>query len=196
MMSNQKIRTAILISGRGSNMQSLIEAAKKTDYPARIVLVISNKENATGLEFARQNNIKIAIVDHKKFSSREEFDQAMAKIIDANDCQIVCLAGFMRLLSAEFVKHFEGRLINIHPSLLPDFKGDRAVADALSFGVKKSGCTVHFVSEEMDSGQIIKQAEVEVLRGDTVETLAARILKQEHIVYPESLALICGNFLK
>lgn len=192
----QKIKTAILISGRGSNMQALINAAKNLDYPAEIMLVISNKENAAGLEFARQNNIKTAVIDHKNFSSREEFDQAMAKIIDENNCQVVCLAGFMRLLSGWFTRHFENRLINIHPSLLPDFKGDKAVADALKNGVKKSGCTVHFVTEEMDAGEIIKQATVEVLSGDTIETLAARILKQEHIIYPESLATICNKLSK
>jgi len=192
----QKIKTAILISGRGSNMQALVEAAKNSNYPAEIVLVISNKENAAGLDFARQNNIKTAIINHKDFSSRQDFDQEMARIIDENNCQIVCLAGFMRLLSGWFTNKYQGRLINIHPSLLPNFKGDKAVEDALNAGVKQAGCTVHFVTEEMDSGEIIKQAAVEVLKGDTIETLAARILKQEHIIYPESLAIICNNFSK
>jgi len=192
----QKIKTAILISGRGSNMQALVEAAKNSNYPAEIVLVISNKENAAGLDFARQNNIKTAIINHKDFSSRQDFDQEMARIIDENNCQIVCLAGFMRLLSGWFTNKYQGRLINIHPSLLPNFKGDKAVEDALNVGVKQAGCTVHFVTEEMDSGEIIKQAAVEVLKGDTIETLAARILKQEHIIYPESLAIICNNFSK
>ncbi len=192
----QKIKTAILISGRGSNMQALVNAAKNPNYPAEIVLVISNKETAAGLEFAKQNGIKTAVINHKDFITRQDFDQAMAKIIDANNCQIVCLAGFMRLLSGWFVKHFENRLINIHPSLLPNFKGDKAVADALNAGVKQSGCTVHFVTEEMDSGEIIKQSVVEVLKDDTIETLAARILKQEHIIYPESLAIICNNLSK
>ncbi len=191
----KKVKTAILISGRGSNMSALINAAKSPDFPAEIVLVISNKENALGLEFAKQHHIKTVIVNHKNFSSREEFDQKMAKIIDENNCQLVCLAGFMRLLSAWFVEHYKNRMINIHPSLLPDFKGEKAVADALNAGVKKSGCTVHFVTEEMDSGEIIKQATVEVLKGDTVEVLAARILKQEHLIYPESLAIICKKFL-
>ncbi len=192
----QKIKTAILISGRGSNMRALVEAAKNQDYPAEIVLVISNKETAQGLEFARQNGIKTAIVNHKNFATRQDFDQAMAKIIDENNCQIICLAGFMRLLSEWFVDKYRNRMINIHPSLLPDFKGDKAVADALNAGVKQSGCTVHFVTEEMDAGEIIKQSVVEVLQDDTVETLAARILKQEHIIYPESLALICNKIFQ
>ncbi len=192
----QKIKTAILISGRGSNMRALVEAAKSSNYPAEIVLVISNKENAAGLEFASQNNIKTAIINHKDFTSRQDFDQELAKIIDENNCQIVCLAGFMRLLSGWFTNKYQGRLINIHPSLLPDFKGDKAVEDVLNAGVSQSGCTVHFVTEQMDSGEIIKQAEVEVLKDDTIETLAARILKQEHIIYPESLAIICNNFSK
>jgi phosphoribosylglycinamide formyltransferase-1 len=192
----QKIKTAILISGRGSNMRALIEATKNPDYPAQIVLVISNKEDALGLEFARQNNIKTAVINHKKFATREDFDCQMAKIIDENNCQIVCLAGFMRLLSGWFVRHYENRLLNIHPSLLPDFKGADAVADTLKAGAKISGCTTHFVVEEMDAGEIIKQSEVVVLPDDTQETLAARILKQEHVIYPESLAIVCNKFLK
>jgi phosphoribosylglycinamide formyltransferase-1 len=120
----------------------------------------------------------------------------MAKIIDANNCQIICLAGFMRLLSGWFVDKYQNRMINIHPSLLPNFKGGKAVEDALNAGVNQSGCTVHFVTEEMDSGEIIKQSAVEVLKDDTIETLSARILKQEHIIYPESLAIICNNFSK
>lgn len=193
MNHNKKIRTAILISGQGSNMRALINASQSPDYPAEIVLVIANKENALGLEFAKQSNIKTAIVNHKNFTSREDFDKEMAKIIDENNCRVVCLAGFMRLLSGWFVQKYQNRMINIHPSLLPNFKGDKAVADALNAGVKESGCTVHFVTEEMDAGEIIKQSKVEVLKGDTIETLAARILKQEHIIYPESLAILCNK---
>jgi phosphoribosylglycinamide formyltransferase-1 len=193
MNHNKKIRTAILISGQGSNMRALINASQSPDYPAEIVLVIANKENALGLEFAKQSNIKTAIVNHKNFTSREDFDKEMAKIIDENNCRVVCLAGFMRLLSGWFVQKYQNRMINIHPSLLPNFKGDKAVADALKAGVKESGCTVHFVTEEMDAGEIIKQSKVEVLKDDTIETLAARILKQEHIIYPESLAILCNK---
>jgi phosphoribosylglycinamide formyltransferase-1 len=190
-----RIKTAILISGRGSNMQALVEAAKNPNYPAEISLIISNKENALGLDFAKQNGIKNTVINHKDFSSREDFDRKMAEIIDENNCQIICLAGFMRLLSPWFVNKYHNRMINVHPSLLPAFKGEKAVVDALNYGVKIAGCTVHFVTEEMDAGEIIKQAAVEVIDGDTLETLAARILKQEHIIYPESLAIICNNFL-
>ncbi|MFT5703174.1 MAG: phosphoribosylglycinamide formyltransferase-1 [Rickettsiales bacterium] len=192
----QKIKTAILISGRGSNMQVLVNSAKNAGYPAQISLVISNKENAAGLEFAKQNGIKIAIVNHKDFSDRESFDRKIAKIIDENECQIVCLAGFMRLVSAWFVQKYQGRMINIHPSFLPNFKGANAVADALKAGAEKSGCTTHFVSEQMDEGEIIMQTEVKVLKGDTTAELAARILKQEHVIYPASLAIICNKLIK
>ncbi|MCE3255571.1 MAG: purN [Rickettsiaceae bacterium] len=187
----QKIKTAILISGRGSNMRALIEVAKNVDYPAEIALVISNKKEATGLEFAKENSIKTAVIDHKNFSSREEFDREMAKLIEENNCQVICLAGFMRILSGWFVEKFVGRIINIHPSLLPAFKGDKAVFDAINYGVKISGCTTHFVVQEMDSGPIIKQAAVEVMPDDTVETLSAKILKQEHIIYPQTLKIVC-----
>ncbi|MFT6077075.1 MAG: phosphoribosylglycinamide formyltransferase-1 [Myxococcota bacterium] len=191
----QKIKTAILISGRGSNMQALVNAAKNPEYPAQISLVISNKENAAGLEFATQNGIKTAFINHKDFSNREEFDREVSKTISENDCQIVCLAGFMRLVSAWFVNQYQGKMINIHPSILPNFKGVQAVEDALEAKATKTGCTTHFVSEEMDSGKIIMQAEVEVLKGDDKEALATRILKQEHIIYPESLAILCNKFL-
>jgi phosphoribosylglycinamide formyltransferase-1 len=190
-----RIKTAILISGRGSNMQALVDAAKNPNYPAEIALIISNKENALGLEFAKQNGIKHVVINHKDFASREDFDRKMAEIIDENNCEVICLAGFMRLLSPWFVNKYQNRMINIHPSLLPAFKGEKAVVDALNYGVKIAGCTVHFVTEEMDAGPIIKQAAVEVIDGDTLETLAARILKQEHIIYPESLAIISNNIL-
>jgi phosphoribosylglycinamide formyltransferase-1 len=193
---NKKIKTAILISGRGSNMQALVEAAKEQNYPAEIGLVISNKEDAAGLEFARKNGIKTAVVNHKNFSSREDFDKKVAEIIDENNCQIVCLAGFMRLLSGWFVNHYHDRLLNIHPSLLPNFKGGNAVADALKAGAKKSGCTVHFVVEEMDAGPIILQAEVEILENDTIQTLAARILQQEHLIYKAALKQVCQVYHK
>ena len=191
-----KIKTAILISGRGSNMQALIGAAKAPDYPAEIVLVISNKPDALGLEFAKKNHIKTAVINHKNFENREDFDREMSKIIDENNCKIICLAGFMRLLSSWFTKKYQGRLINIHPSLLPDFKGANAVEDALKAGAKISGCTTHFVVAEMDAGEIIMQERVRVLEGDTKESLAKRILEKEHLIYPKSLALVCENFLK
>jgi len=187
----QKIKVAILISGRGSNMQALVNACKNQNFPAEIILVISNKENAAGLDFARQNGIDAVFIDHKKFNSRHEFDQMITNEVKKRDCKIICLAGFMRLLSAQFVECWQDFLINIHPSLLPDFKGADAVGDAIKAGVKKSGCTVHFVREEMDSGPIIAQAEVDVLESDTKETLAQKILKKEHEIYPQALKMLC-----
>lgn len=187
----QKIKVAILISGRGSNMQALIKACEDKDFPAEIALVISNKEAAPGLDFARSKGIDTVFIDHKKFSSRAEFDAKMTEEIEKKDCKIICLAGFMRLLSKEFVEHWFDRLINIHPSLLPEFKGADAVGDAIKAGAKKSGCTVHFVREEMDSGPIILQSEVNVRADDTKEILAARILEQEHKIYPLALKKVC-----
>jgi phosphoribosylglycinamide formyltransferase-1 len=183
----KKTKIAILISGRGSNMQALVEACRNPEFPAEVALVLSNKEKAAGLEFAKSEKIPTIFLDHKNFSSREEFDKKMAVKIENSGAKIICLAGFMRLLSPWFVNHFFDRIINIHPSLLPDFKGADAVGDAIKAGVKKSGCTVHFVREEMDSGPIIKQSEVEILSSDNKESLAARILKEEHRIYPESL---------
>lgn len=190
----KKVKVAILISGRGSNMQAIVSACENADFPAEIVLVFSNKKDAAGLEFARQKNIPTAFIDHKNFSTREEFDKKMSEEIEKSRADIICLAGFMRLLSPWFVKRWFDRLINIHPSLLPEFKGADAVGDAIKAGAKKSGCTVHFVREEMDSGPIIKQAVVPVLEGDTKETLAAKILKEEHRIYPASLKIICKKF--
>ncbi|MDA0901905.1 MAG: phosphoribosylglycinamide formyltransferase [Proteobacteria bacterium] len=192
-MTSKKIKTAILISGRGSNMQALVESCKDPKFPAEITLVISNKSDAAGLAFAKANNIKTAIVNHKDFPSREAFDQQVSAIITENNCQLVCLAGFMRILSKWFVTKWSDRLINIHPSLLPSFKGGNAVRDALEYGVKISGCTVHFVTEEMDSGPIIAQAAVAVAPNDNVESLAARILEKEHIIYSQALKSVCQN---
>ena len=192
----KKIKTAILISGRGSNMQSLIEACKNESFPAEISLVISNKENAKGLEVAKNEGITTKFINHKDFSSRVEFDRQVSKEIESHDCEIVCLAGFMRLLSGEFTKKWTGKAINIHPSLLPEFKGGNAVKDAFEAGVKKSGCTVHHLVEDMDAGEIIKQAEVDILDGDSLDDVKARILEQEHKIYPEALKMICVDLLK
>ena len=189
----KKVKVAILISGRGSNMQALVKACEDVEFPAEIVLVLSNKIGAAGLEFAREKKILTAVIDHKNFATREEFDQKMSEEITKSGAEVICLAGFMRLLSAEFVEQWYGRLINIHPSLLPEFKGADAVGDAIKAGALISGCTVHLVSEEMDSGLIIWQASVPVLEGDSKETLAARILEEEHLIYPEALKVICEN---
>jgi phosphoribosylglycinamide formyltransferase-1 len=189
----KKIKIAILISGRGSNMQALVDACEKSDFPAEVVLVLANKIDAQGLKFAQEKKIKTAFVNHREFSSRQEFDKKVSAKIEKSGAKIVCLAGFMRLLSPWFVERWFDCLVNIHPSLLPQFKGADAVGDAIKAGVKKSGCTVHFVREEMDSGPVILQAEVEVLPSDTKETLAAKILQQEHQIYPEALELVCNN---
>ena len=189
----KKVKVAILISGRGSNMKALVKACEDVEFPAEIVLVLSNKIDAAGLEFAREKKIPTAVINHKNFSTREEFDKKMSEEIEKFGAKVICLAGFMRLLSSEFVEQWFGRLINIHPSLLPEFKGADAVGDAIKAGAQISGCTVHFVSEEMDSGPIIWQSSVPVLEGDSKETLAARILEEEHRIYPEALKVICEN---
>lgn len=188
---NKKTKVAVLISGRGSNMQALVNACENPDFPAEVVLVASNKKDAPGLEFASSKKIPTAFIDHKSFSSREQFDQKISAEIAKSGAELICLAGFMRLLSSWFVSRWFDRLINIHPSLLPDFKGADAVGDAIKAGVKTSGCTVHFVREEMDAGPIILQAKVDVFADDSKETLAARILKEEHRIYPQALEILC-----
>jgi len=185
-----KKRVAVLISGRGSNMRVLVEAAKAADYPAEIVLVVSNRLDAAGLAWAREGGIPTAAIDHKAFASREAFDTAIDAALRAARVDLVALAGFMRLQSAGFVEAWAGRQINIHPSLLPLFKGLHPARQALQAGVRISGCTVHFVSRDMDAGPIIAQAAVPVLPSDTEDTLAARILIAEHRLYPLALQLV------
>ncbi len=184
----RKIRTAILISGRGSNMRSLVEAAQTPDFPSEIVLVLSNRPNAAGLEFATQRGLHSACVDHKAFKNRADFDAEMQKILVAHRIELVCLAGFMRLLTPDFANAWRGRIINIHPALLPAYKGLHTHERALADNAKQHGCTVHFVTPEMDEGEIILQRAVPVLAQDTPDTLAARVLEQEHIAYPLALA--------
>jgi len=176
-------------------MQALVKACEDAQFPAEVVLVLANKKDAAGLEFAKSKNIKTAFIDHKNFSSREEFDRAVDAEIEKVGAEIICLAGFMRLLSGWFTRKWEDRLLNIHPSFLPDFKGHDAVGDAIKAGAKSTGCTTHLVREEMDEGPIIMQARVEVLPGDDKEILAARILKEEHRIYPASLKIICEKIL-
>ena len=184
-------RVAILISGRGSNMEALIAAAKAPDYPATIELVISNDSGAEGLQRAAASGVRTAVVDHKNFGNdREAFERALQAELEANRIEIVCLAGFMRLLTPWYVRQWDGKLINIHPALLPAFKGLDTHARALASGAKEHGATVHFVVPEMDSGPIITKAAVPVLPGDTEATLAARVLEVEHRIYPEALRLV------
>jgi phosphoribosylglycinamide formyltransferase-1 len=186
-----KKRVAVLISGRGSNMIALIEAAKAQDYPAQIVLVVSNRPDAAGLVRAREAGIATVLIDHKPFGEdREAFEHALDGELEAHRIDIVCLAGFMRLLTPWFVARWSGRMLNIHPALLPQFKGLRTHRRALEAAVKQHGATVHFVASEMDSGPIVVQDWVPVLEGDTEETLAARVLELEHRIYPQALRLV------
>ena len=185
-----KKRVAILISGRGSNMASLIDAAKAADYPAQIALVFSNVETAKGLETARAAGIATKVISHKVFASREEFDAVLDAALRQAQIDLICEAGFMRIHSEGFVRGWEGRILNIHPSLLPAFKGTKVHEQALAAGVKITGCTVHFLVPELDAGPIIAQAAVPVLPGDTPETLAARVLEEEHKLYPAALRLV------
>ncbi len=179
----------VLISGSGSNLQAIIDAIEEKRLDAFIQVVISNREDAFGLVRAKKNNIPTEVLDHKKFSSREDFDQALVKILQAREVELVILAGFMRLLSPIFVKAFSNRIMNIHPSLLPAFPGLHVQRKAIEHGVRFSGCTVHFVNEECDEGPIIIQAAVPVFPGETEESLSARILKEEHRIYPRAIQL-------
>jgi phosphoribosylglycinamide formyltransferase-1 len=191
MSGRGPLRLVVLISGRGSNMAALIDAAKAKDYPADIALVLSNRPDAAGLANAQANGIATAVVDHKQYGKdREAFERALAEVIERNAIDIVCLAGFMRILTSWFVSRFEGRLINIHPALLPAFKGLDTHARALAAGVKTHGATVHFVIPEMDAGPIIVQGSVPVRDGDTAETLGASVLAVEHRIYPMALQLV------
>jgi phosphoribosylglycinamide formyltransferase-1 len=185
-----KVRVAVLISGRGSNLQSLIDAAKAPDYPAEIALVVSNKENAAGLCVAQNAGIPTRVIPHQNYESREDFDRAIDAALRDAKIDLIAEAGFMRIHSEWFAKTWEGRALNIHPSLLPLFPGIRVHQQALDAGVKESGCTVHFIVAELDSGPTILQAAVPVLPGDTAETLAARILVEEHRIYPEAVKLV------
>ena len=171
-------------------MASLIAAAKREDYPARIVLVLSNKPDAAGLAAAQAAGIPAAVVRHRDFPDRASFDAAVQRELDAHHVDLVCLAGFMRIFTAAFVEGWRGRMLNIHPSLLPAFKGLHPHAQALAAGVSEHGCTVHFVVPELDSGPIIVQAKVPVLPGDDEASLAARVLEAEHRLYPEGLAQV------
>ena len=190
MTSSAKKRVAVLISGRGSNMMALLEAARAADYPAEIVLVVSNRLEAPGLAHARAQGLPTAAIDHRAFATREGFDQAIDTALKAAEVDLVALAGFMRLQSNGFAEAWAGKQINIHPSLLPLFKGLHPQRQALEAGVRVSGCTVHFVTPELDSGPIIAQAAVPVLTDDTDDSLSARILAAEHRLYPAALALV------
>ena len=177
----------ILISGRGSNMEAIVNACQQEGWPARIAAVISNKASAGGLQFAASHGIATAVVDHKAFDSREAFDAELARVIDGFTPDVVVLAGFMRILTEGFVRHFDGRMLNIHPSLLPAFPGLHTHQQAIDAGCKLAGATVHFVTPELDHGPIVAQAAVPVLPTDTEDSLSARVLTQEHRIYPQAV---------
>ncbi len=193
----QRKRTAVLISGRGSNMNALISAALDPNYPAEIALVLSNRPDAAGLERAARFGIPTAVVDHKDFpGDREAFERQVDTVLKDHNIELVALAGFMRILTPFLVNAWTNRMINIHPALLPSFKGLATHERALEEGVKLHGATVHFVSAEMDDGPIIVQGAVPVLDGDTPDTLAARVLEVEHKIYPKALALVAAGKTK
>lgn len=185
----------ILISGRGSNMEAVVRALEAEGWPARIAAVISNKPEAKGLEFARARGIPTAVVANKEYASRAEFDAALQETIDRFAPDLVVLAGFMRILTAPFVEHYAGRMLNIHPSLLPLFPGLGTHQQAIDAGEKEHGATVHFVTAELDHGPVVAQARVPVLPGDTEETLSARVLVEEHKLYPYAVRLFVEDRL-
>jgi phosphoribosylglycinamide formyltransferase-1 len=189
-----KRRVAILISGRGSNMAALIEAAKQADFPAEIVAVISNRADAAGLEKAAAHGIPTTVIESKPFGKdRAGFEAMLQRALDENNVDLICLGGFMRLFTAEFVRRWYGKMLNIHPSLLPSFPGLDPHGQALKAGVKLSGATVHLVIPETDAGPIVMQGAVAVADDDTPETLAARVIKIEHRIYPEALRLLASG---
>lgn len=191
----RKVPVAVLISGRGSNMMSLVEAAAAPDYPARIAVVISNRPQAPGLAWARERGLDAVAMDHKAYASREAFDAALHQAILDAGAEIVACAGFMRLMTPILIEPWRDRMINIHPSLLPLFKGLRTHEQAIAAGMRVAGCTVHIVRHEMDTGPILGQAVVPVVDGDTPESLARRVLSAEHELYPRTLAhFAAGNY--
>lgn len=182
-------RVGVLISGRGSNMEALVDAARDPAYPAEIACVVSNRPDAAGLKFAQGRNIPTHVVDHKSFTTREAFDAALNDYLQSQKLDLIACAGFMRVMTSVLLEPWAGRMINIHPSLLPLYKGTHTHERALADGAKIHGCSVHYVTAELDGGPVIAQAEVPVLPDDTPETLSARVLVEEHKLYPKALAL-------
>lgn len=190
---SRRIKTAILISGGGSNMESLVRATKARGFPAKTVLVICNRPKAGGIERAKRLGVPFVVIDHKKFSTREKFERAMDNALHESNVELICNAGFMRILTPWFVKRWLGKQINIHPSLLPKYKGLHTHQRAIDAGDTEHGCTIHYVSEGMDEGEIIAQARIPLLPTDTPETLAARVLIEEHKLYPKVLKQIASK---
>ncbi len=185
-----KKRVGILISGRGSNMRAIVEAARDPNYPCEVICVVSNRPNAGGLEFARSKNIATRAIDHKNYQTREEFDSVVNEYLQSQNLDIIVCAGFMRIMTPVLITPWEGRMINIHPSLLPLYRGLHTHERAIAAGDKEGGCTVHFVTAELDDGPIIAQARVPILQDDTAETLADRVLIEEHKLYPVALVKV------
>ena len=186
---------AVLVSGSGSNLQAIIDASERGDIPCRVGIVISNKADAYGLVRAKKHGIPTEVVDHKGFATREDFDARLVEVIRKSGAELACLAGFMRILTPVFVRAFPNRILNIHPALLPSFPGTHGPGQALAYGVRFSGCTVHFLDEGVDTGPIVVQAIVPVYDDDTEDTLAARILVQEHLIYPMAIRLFFSGRL-
>lgn len=196
MSDKQKVPVAVLISGRGSNMGALIAASLRDDFPAKIVSVVSDKANAKGLDHAREFGIQALAIPRAEYASKAEHEAAVIAALEASGAKIIALAGYMRLLSGDFVRRYAGRMINIHPSLLPAFPGLATHERALAAGCRVHGCTVHFVTEGMDEGPIIEQQAVRVERDDTADTLAARVLEAEHKIYPVALAMLARGEIR
>ena len=192
-MPEHDFKLGVLVSGRGSNLQAILDAARRNALSARVAVVISNKADAPALDRARAQGVETLFLDPRQYAGREAYDRALAEALRARKVDLVCLAGFMRILSPEFIRAFPGRIINIHPSLLPAFPGLHAQRQALEHGVRITGCTVHFVDETVDTGPILLQAAVPVEEDDDEERLAARILEQEHRIYPEAIQLIADQ---
>lgn len=190
------LNIGVLISGRGSNLQAIIDAAEAGEIPAKVAVVISNKPTAYGLERAKKHNIPTAVFEPKKFASKDEYEAEIVKLLNCYRVDLVCLAGYMRIVGKVILDAYQGKMINIHPSLLPKFPGLHAQRQALEAGAKESGVTVHFVDEGCDTGPIILQKKVPVLEGDTEETLSDRILEQEHKAYPEAVKLIASGKIR
>ncbi|MGN7437739.1 MAG: phosphoribosylglycinamide formyltransferase [Alcanivorax sp.] len=188
-----KLKLAIFISGRGSNMHSIMKACQNPDYPAEISVVLSNKENAEGLKIAANAGIPTEFVDHTAYNSREDFEDEIQERLEKYDLDLIVLAGFMRILTSGFVEEWPDQIINIHPSLLPDYKGLNTHERAINDGKKEAGCTVHFVTADLDSGPTIAQRRVPIKDGDTPETLAQRVLIEEHDIYPEAIELLAKS---
>ena len=195
-MESTDFKLAVLVSGRGSNLQAIIDQIEQGKLKARIAIIITNKSQAQALERGQKHAVKTTFLDPKLYPEKAEYDRVLATIIKEHDVDLVCLAGYMRILGKEFVQTFNGKIINIHPSLLPAFPGLDVQQKAIDRGVKFSGCTVHFVGEAVDAGPIILQAAVPVHEDDNEETLAQRILEQEHIIYPKAINLIAENRIK